>query len=70
MLVTARAYPVLDGIAIEVSVIEDGEPGGHRFARNIISLVVYAPPWELDAVAVTQSLSTAMQEWAWTQRGV
>lgn len=70
MLITARAYPVLDGIAIEVSLIEDREPSGHRFASNIISLVETAPPWELDAVGVIQSLSRAMQEWAWNQRGV
>lgn len=68
MIVTARSYPVMNAVAVEVGVLDNHPVTGELEARNLVSLIVAAQYPRTELIDCLQELATALQQIVWTEQ--
>jgi len=68
MIVTARSYPLLNAVAVEVGVLDNHPVTGALESRNLVSMVVAAQYPRTELIDCLQELATALQQIVWTEQ--
>lgn len=70
MLLNARAYSVMDGVALSASLLEESAETGRLEPTRTITSVIVLTRSPAGLADLAEELGRLLQEWAWVERGV